>query len=53
MNDEFAVARQITTGHSDLADLTPEEVTAAIDKIDELLPVKILLENVAALKNAL
>jgi hypothetical protein len=32
---------------------TPEKVTAAIDKIDELLPVKILLENVAALKSAL
>lgn len=42
MNDDFVVAGQITTGHSDLADLTPEKVTTAINKINESLPVRTL-----------
>ena len=42
MNDDFVVAGQITTGHSDLADLTPEKVATAIKTINELLPVRTL-----------
>jgi hypothetical protein len=42
MRNDFIVAGQITTGHSDLTDLTPQKVTTAINKINEVLPIDIL-----------
>jgi hypothetical protein len=42
MNDDFIIAGQITTGHSELADLTPQKVTAAVNRINDVLPVEIL-----------
>jgi hypothetical protein len=42
MADDFVIAGQITTGHSKLADLTPEKVTTAIDAINQILPVQIV-----------
>jgi len=42
MKDDFVVAGQITTGHSDLTELSPDKVSKAINKINEVLPVDIL-----------
>jgi hypothetical protein len=42
MRNDFIVAGQITTGHSDLNELTPEKVATAVNKINDVLPIDIL-----------
>jgi hypothetical protein len=42
MNHDFVVAGQITTGHSDLADLAPAKVMGSINRVNDVLPVQIL-----------